>query len=106
MSYQDPSSNIDSWLDHCLVTGEPLQDQNEYVLYGYFQGSNMMVMDFPYAIGPKAMDELTDLLSNKTLGEMDDFMGQYFNNIMPSFNFFLFNFRSYILKSNNKIRGV
>ena len=38
----------------------------------------MMVADFPYAIGPKAMDELTDLLSNKTLGEMDDFLGTYF----------------------------
>lgn len=74
----DPTRNVEPWLDHCLITGEPLQDQNEYVLYGYFQADKMMVSDFPYAIGPKAMDELTDLLSNKTLGEMDDFMGQYF----------------------------
>jgi hypothetical protein len=78
MSGYDPSNSVEPWLDHCLVTGESLQDQNEYVLYGYFQGNNMMVSDFPYAIGPKAMDELTDLLSNKTLGEMDNFMGQYF----------------------------
>jgi len=78
MSGLEPGKSLEPWLDHCLVSGEPLQDQNEYVLYGYFQGNNMMVSDFPYAIGPQAMDELTDLLSNKTLGEMDDFMGQYF----------------------------
>lgn len=78
MSEYNPSKGIEPWLDHCLVSGDSLQDQNEYILYGYFQGNHMMVSDFPYAIGPKAMDELTDLLSNKTLGEMDDFMGQYF----------------------------
>ena len=78
MSGFEPSQNVEPWLDHCMITGESIEKQNEYVLYGYFQGNNMMVSDFPYAIGPKAMDELTDLLSNKTLGEMDDFMGQYF----------------------------
>lgn len=78
MSEYDPNNTMDPWLDKCLISGEPLKDQNEFVLYGYFQGSHMMVSDFPYAIGPKAMDELTELLSNKTLGEMDDFMGKFF----------------------------
>ena len=74
----DPSKNMDPWFENCLITDEQIEGQNEYVLYGYFQGNNMMVSDFPYAIGPKAMDELTDLLSNDTLGSMDDFMGKYF----------------------------
>ena len=78
LSGLDPVNNMDPWFENCLITKEQIEGQNEYVLYGYFQGSHMMVSDFPYAIGPKAMDELTDLLSNETLDQMDDFMGKYF----------------------------
>ncbi len=67
-----------SGLEECLITRQPIQDQEEYVIYGVFQGDQMMVADFPYAIGMDAMNQLSELLSNATLDIMDDFMGKYF----------------------------
>lgn len=73
----DPEST-GQWLNSCFITNESIDEQEEYIIYGVFNGNKMMVSDFPYAIGLKAMDELTQLLSNKTLDIMDDFMGEYF----------------------------
>ncbi len=73
----DPGST-DPWMEKCFITNESIAEQEEYVIYGIFNGDKMMVSDFPYAIGLKAMDALTQLLSNKTLDIMDDFMGKYF----------------------------
>jgi hypothetical protein len=33
----------------------------------------------PYGLCAEAMDEITSLLSEKSLGEIDDFMGNYFS---------------------------
>ncbi len=77
LSNSDPNS-ASLWLENCFITDEPINEQEEYIIYGVFNGNKMMVADFPYAIGLKAMNELTQLLSNKTLDIMDDFMGEYF----------------------------
>lgn len=65
-------------MNACLITDQPIQEQEEYIIYGVFQGDQMMVADFPYAIGLDAMNQLSDLLSNETLDIMDDFMGKHF----------------------------
>ncbi|MCH7515262.1 MAG: hypothetical protein IH947_15165 [Bacteroidetes bacterium] len=74
----DPVADSDRWLSECILTHEPIEKQEEYVIYGMFKGDKMLVADFPYAIGASAMDEITGLLSAKTLGEIDDFMGKHF----------------------------
>ena len=74
---RDIEKGVEPWLDRCMITNEDIGAQEEYIIYGFFKGNRMMVSDFPYAIGSKAMDEITDLLSEKTLGEMDDFSGKY-----------------------------
>jgi len=73
-----PPNQKTTWFKNCFVTQQPIQDQEEYIIYGVFQGDQMMVADFPYAIGLDAMNQLSELLSNKTLDIMDDFMGDHF----------------------------
>ena len=69
---------VEDGLQNCLVTQKPIKDEEEYIIYGVFQGNEMMVADFPYAIGKDAMDELSGLLSNETLDFMNDFSGKHF----------------------------
>jgi hypothetical protein len=38
-----------------------------------FQGDKMLVGEFPYIISLEAMEELTELLSDETKDEFDDF---------------------------------
>lgn len=65
-------------LQQCVITGESADELEEYMLYGHFRGGKMVQTSMPYLLSGKIMDELSQLLSNETLGEIDDFMGEYF----------------------------
>lgn len=69
---------IDEVLSKCSITGEAIDDMGEYMMFGHFRGGKMVATTMPYVIGGKAMDEISELMSNKTLDEMNGFMGQYF----------------------------
>ena len=75
----DSVSDIHKRIDTCIIKGTPIEESNEYQLFGLFQGTKMLLSFFPYAIGGKAMDEIAALLSNKTLGEIDGFMDEHFS---------------------------
>jgi hypothetical protein len=64
---------------HCLVSGNNLSDCDEYVTYGQFKGHKMLIGMFPYTLSGEVLDEVTELLSDQTLGEIDDFIGEYFS---------------------------
>jgi len=77
-SLESKSGEPENHMDSCMITNQPIAEQEEYIIYGVFQGNQMMVADFPYAIGLDAMNQLSELLSNETLDIMDDFMGKHF----------------------------
>ena len=60
----------------CLVSGNYLSDCDEYVTYGQFNGHKMLIGMFPYTLSGEVLDQVTDLLSEQTLGEIDDFIGE------------------------------
>ena len=65
--------------DHrCMISGDNLEDCEEYVIYGQFLGDRMLTGMFPYGLSGKVLDSIADLLSEKTLGEIDDFIGEHF----------------------------
>ena len=63
----------------CLVSMNNLEDCDEYVIYGYFEGGKMLEGPFPYGLSGIVLDQITDLLSEQTIGEMDDFIGDFFS---------------------------
>ncbi len=69
---------VEDWLDRCLVKGTPIADMQEYQIFGHCDGKDLLFTLFPYAIGSEAIDEISLLLSNKTLGEIDGFMDDHF----------------------------
>lgn len=66
-------------LSKCIITGEALNDQNEYMVCGMFKGDKLIQGELPYMLSEKAMDEIAQMMSNKTLGFLDDFMGEHFS---------------------------
>lgn len=76
--YSRPALQIDDWLDRCLVTGAPRESLDEYQIFCQCSGENLLYTDLPYLIGGPSVDEVADLLSNRTLGEIDGFMDRYF----------------------------
>nr|NQU89946.1 hypothetical protein [Bacteroidota bacterium] len=64
-------------LSACSITGKPVTELDEYQIIGQFTGQYINPAMAPVMIGSGAMDEVSDLLSNKTLDEIDDFTGKY-----------------------------
>lgn len=74
----DETLNIDPWIANCMVKGTPKQELTEYQLYCQCDGKNMVFTYMPYMIGNEAMEEMAELLSAKSRGEIDDFMDNNF----------------------------
>ena len=74
----EASVEVATRLSRCMIKGTHVDDLSEYQIIGLFQYNLMLTGPFPYMIGGEAMDEIAALLSNKTLGEMDDFMDKHF----------------------------
>nr|WKN36523.1 hypothetical protein K4G66_29615 [Tunicatimonas sp. TK19036] len=74
----DSSPDASQWLNECLVTGATADSMDEYQIYGHFMGDRCVFSFMPYMIGGPAVDEITNLLSAKTLGEIDRFIDENF----------------------------
>lgn len=64
--------------DHCVITGQAVEKLDEYMIYGHFRGNKMVKSTMPYLMSGSVMDDVSDLLSNETTDQLDDFMGEYF----------------------------
>ena len=70
--------NHQAWLDRCLVTGRSKSELQEYQIYGHCQGDRFLFSYMPYLISHEAMEMMSDLLSEKTRGEIDRFVDDNF----------------------------
>ncbi len=69
---------INEWLAYCVIKGTPIKEMTEYQIGAQCVGNKIAVHDMPFLIGNEAMDEIMQLLSNKTIGEMNGFIDEFF----------------------------
>ncbi|ELR68751.1 hypothetical protein C900_05847 [Fulvivirga imtechensis AK7] len=70
--------NPEAWMDKCMVNGHSKYQLNEYQIYAHCNGKHMELTHMPYLISGEVIDELTHLLSEKTLDELDGFFNNHF----------------------------
>lgn len=75
---QKGHGNPDAWLSNCIVTGKPVAHLKEYQLCAHCDGKSLIFSGMPYMISGEAMEEMADLLSAKTRGEIDRFIDENF----------------------------
>jgi len=68
---------LDNWLSKCFFKEKPVNEMEEYQLIGQFNGKHLVLNTPPLAIGQEVMEEMSELLSEKTRGEMDSFREQF-----------------------------
>lgn len=71
-------TDVNKWVEHCMLKNTHESETEEYQLYGMFSGNTMLFTEMPYMLSGEAMDEITNLMSNKSLGDIDDFIDQFF----------------------------
>lgn len=64
-------------LSNCVINGTSSSQESEYQICAQCRGDQMIIFQMPFMIGSAAMDEMSELLSDDTIDELDDFMGKY-----------------------------
>ncbi len=77
LSERDPESGEPD-MEICLLTGTPIADSIEFSYHVHCRGDRMVHSIFPYAVSEIAMEEISTLLSDETIDQLDDFKGKYF----------------------------
>lgn len=67
------------WISRCLLKDTPIEEAREYQIVAQCVGRKVQLHDMPFALSLEAMDELAQLLSAESQGEMDDFLGKHFS---------------------------
>lgn len=65
-------------VQRCLISGRPLGQVQEYQIAALCDGEELILSLWPYALSGEVIQEMSDLLSQETLGHLDDFYGQHF----------------------------
>jgi hypothetical protein len=73
----------EKWISHCMVTGFPIREVDEYQLYGFCIDKELVFCGAPYALCGEVIEEITNLLSSETLGVMADLSQKLFGFDVP-----------------------
>ncbi|MEA3497333.1 MAG: hypothetical protein U9R42_15000 [Bacteroidota bacterium] len=72
------NESIEARISECMIKGIPKEELSEYQIAAQCIGDKIIISEFPYLISGEAMDEISNLISNKTLDQMDRFKNKYF----------------------------
>ena len=72
------------WLQSCLIKGTKKERLSEYQIICQCVGDQIVYFNLPILIGDAAMDEMMQLLSDRTLGEMGKFKDTFLG-VPPEF---------------------
>ncbi len=75
---QKAGMNVHEWISHCLLTGTPESELNEFQLYAHCDGGDLLFSYLPYMISAQSLNELSDLISPETKDVLDDFIDEHF----------------------------
>lgn len=75
----------DIWLHNCVVKNKSIDEVNEFQIYALCIGDELMYHHAPYMVCGEAVDEIMDLLSNKSLDILNDLMADVID-LPPGFS--------------------
>jgi hypothetical protein len=70
--------NVDPWIERCMFKGSLRNELDEYQLQCQCSGKHMVFNHMPCMTSGEAIEEMAELLSPKSRGEIDDFMDDNF----------------------------
>ena len=75
---RDNQTDYRDWIAQCIFKGTPKELLTEYQLACQCDGPYMLFYHMPLLIGGAAIDEITMLLSDQTIGEINRFYNKFF----------------------------
>lgn len=81
--------DLKKWLSKCFFTDKPITEMKEYQIVAQFKGNKMLMNMPPMVIGEDIINDMADLLSDKTIDEMNGFKEQFLGP-PPEFEEFIY----------------
>jgi hypothetical protein len=69
---------------HCFFSNKPIEECEEFQIFAAFKGDFMSAIMFPMAVSGDVVEEMQELISEKTREELDDF-GKKISPTLPQF---------------------
>ena len=69
--------DVNHWIGRCIIKDKPIQACREYQIMCECVGDRMLFTLMPYMISDDAIEEMSELLSEKTQGFFDDFRKRF-----------------------------
>jgi hypothetical protein len=66
-----------------MIKGTPMSQCEEHQIYGWFIDKDIVFTGMPYMLSSEVIDELLSLLSNETIGVLEDFSEKLFGIDIP-----------------------
>lgn len=71
--------SVNHWTSSCIIKGTHIKDLNEYQIACQCDGEYLLFTNMPFIIGNAALNEMMQLLSNQTIGEIRGFYDKFFS---------------------------
>jgi len=71
--------SIKDWTSNCIIKGTHISELTEYQIACQCDGEYLLFTNMPFIIGNLALDEMMQLLSNQTIGEIRGFYDKFFS---------------------------
>ena len=81
--------DLKTWLSKCFFTDKPITEMKEYQIVAQFKGKKMLMNIPPMVIGEDIINDMANLLSDKTIDEMNGFKEQFLGP-PPEFEEFIY----------------
>jgi len=75
---EEYGTDVSPWISHCLISGKPIEGEDEYHYYAFCDGPDLVFNGLPMALAGGVDEELNELLSRKTRDRLDGFVDEQF----------------------------
>ena len=75
---EEYGTEVAAWISHCLISGKPIDGEDEYHYYAFCDGPDLVFNGLPMALAGGVDEELNELLSQKTRDRLDGFVDEQF----------------------------
>ena len=70
--------SINDWVGSCIFSGDKVNAIQEYQIFAQCNGTSMLLGDLPYMVSGAIIEQMSEILSQETKDEMDDFIDENF----------------------------
>jgi len=75
---EEHGTEVAPWISHCLISGKPIEGEDEYHYYAFCDGPDLVFNGLPMALAGGVDEELNELLSKQTRDRLDGFVDEQF----------------------------